>query len=466
MNIKSLVRDGVDLKEIIVEVSLLPGLPVMSLLGSADSALKACLPRIKAALVAQGFRWPRGKQVVVNLRSGDLQCEQPVELAIITGMLVASGQLEIQRLDKIYFGEINLSGEVFVPSVLQDCSFTFYMQTVSGPGLTRYQIENLQELAKPIEVRDEIVRLPFTRPAIPEVYFSEPAAELLTVVASGEHATMIAGSPGTGKTTWAEAVHKILGEPLEEEYRLAKKWWAQSGQVLSYRPWVSPHHSASALALLGGGVPPEPGEITRAHSGVLFLDEYLEFPARVQESLREPIEKGVVRLARRNQVKVFPTRFLLIAATNLCRCGKLSADMKQPCAVSLYRCLSYLWRLNGPMMDRFDIFTFTERWRGQREHSLEKIYEKVTKAIAFRLARGQEAPNGRLSLQELSAHLPKNLRRYLPKELGSDRREQSLLRVARTYADLEQGEKITVHNLAKAEALTFTSHKELSYLLT
>ena len=220
-----------------------------------------------------------------------------------------------------------------------------------------------------------------------------------------------------------------------------------------WRPLQSPHHTATAQALLGGGNPPEPGEVTRAHGGILLLDEFLEFPTRLREGLREPLERAELRISRRGHSEVLPAKFQLIATSNLCPCGDFVPKKYEPsCRFSKIKCQSYLERLSGPLADRFDILSYSYNWNEEQNIGSEDIHSQVLQAQSFQKGhRGQDKENGRLQWNELLKELerPTHLS-YLPESVRSKRRHLAILRVARSLADLDLQEKIRIEHIRQA----------------
>ena len=216
--------------------------------------------------------------------------------------------------------------------------------------------------------------------------------------------------------------------------------------------------------MIGGGASLFMGEISKAHSGVLFLDEYLEFQYKVQEALREPIERGEICISRHGKGVFFPSRFMLVAATNLCPCGSYIPGENFACSYSLRKCRSCLDRLSGPMLDRFDILALSSFWKGPLKVSLESIRKRVDQASAMRQKRHQTKVNGRLSWDELTRPINSFiLNNIFPTEISSYRRKTAVLRVARTIADLEGREEITPQDIEKSTLLTLKSFHQLRF---
>ena len=214
----------------------------------------------------------------------------------------------------------------------------------------------------------------------------------------------------------------------------------------SWRPFVAPHHSIPVMSMLGGGSPPIPGEISRAHGGVLVLDELLEFHSYVRESLREPIESKSITISRRGVSCQFPANFLLMATTNLCPCGDYVPQRPTRCRFPLARCRSYLDKMSGPLLDRFSIISFSHQWRGEFEVSLSKIGENIRRAREFgKRSRGQTLNNSELDLRTLEGFIDDfTLKNLLPSFEDSHRRKLAMLQVARSLADMEEQEEVSM----------------------
>ena len=355
-----------------------------------------------------------------------------------------------------FYGEVDLNGEVFTPEdwkslPVKDKTLIVGSLDENNYKQNVYHVKNLKELYAGKKVPVENWRNRLEAPEIPEISFSKRAADLLKITAVGEHSLLLCGSSGSGKTTLAENLYYLLSPPSRQSFE-------ELEQVLnvsqSWRSFISPHHTTTPLSMIGGGSPLFLGEISKAHGGLLLLDEYLEFHPRVQEALREPLEKGEIRLVRKGQCKIFPTRFLLVATSNLCPCGDYEPNKPVRCSYSLRRCQSYLDRLSGPMMDRFDLLAFSGDWRGEKTIALKDIHKEIEEACFFRMnKRRQEVPNSRLELKTLEKMIEANIAPLLPQS-PSHRRKRALLRVARTFSDLKQEMKISPSSVEQALILT------------
>lgn len=471
MRIISFAKEGYRMIPCEVELSLTSGIPRVEIIGLADPSIKECISRIKTAFHAQNFKWPNKKQITINLRPAYIKkTSQGLDLAIACALLWKTRQIDppiSMSEDQFIYGEVTLDGQVDAPSD--------WVQIDQKPILTGkiedkeffndlYLVENLRELSNPQYVESKPLSHWMQKPDLPNIQFSENAAFLLEVISAGEHSVLLGGEAGSGKTTLAGHIPYLLGNPDEEEFKTAKKISKYFGHSLSWRPFISPHHSTPPLSMIGGGSPPFMGEISKAHSGILFLDEYLEFQYKVQEALREPIEKGEICISRKGAGVFFPACFMLIAATNLCPCGSYIPGENLSCSYSLRKCRSCLDRLSGPMLDRFDILALSSFWRGALKVPMEQIRDRVDRTFYVRQKRYQTKVNGRLNWNELTDQIsPFILKNLLPSTVSSYRRKVAVLRVARTLADLDGREEVTAQDVEKSTLLTLKPFHQLRF---
>lgn len=472
MKIHSFVRDGLELKPIEVEVSLLPGLPNFEVLGQADPAIKESLGRVRSALKASKYQLPQRERVLFNLKPAyEKKQSEGLDLAFAIGYLLASEQLKLHFSDDqplFIYGELGLEGAVTASSELELLSSRLregILLTGRGAHLEfeHYAIQNLHD----IETLEEVspgapVPVP-ARPELPNWSFDKNAARILEVVASGEHSVLLAGPAGSGKSTWAQALPPILRDldPLEaQEVRRISK---VLGREPEWRPYVSPHHSIPMISLIGGGGSPIfPGEITRAHKGVLFLDEFLEFSSAAKEAFREPMETGFIHVARKGKNYRFPADAVVVAATNLCVCGSWVPNYRGSCTRSLTQCSAYLKKLSGPLLDRFDILALTHTWQGEKSVRLIDILENVQRAQErAREWRGARFLASQLSVAEILQETDSAAWGLYSGDGRSLRRERSLLRVARSLADLDGAQVVGLRHLEEAFQITWKSFRAL-----
>lgn len=460
MSVWSFVKEGASLSPVELEVSLVQGLPKVHVLGMPNSSIKESVVRVKAAIRAEGFRWPNTQQVLVNLKPAFVpKSSKGLDLALALAILKATGQWEEPSERYYYYGELSLFGDLIAPEDLGFLS-DFEGKTVSGKPpensalgvrwfrkLREVNAEGLKAHGPPLSSS-----LTFERPQLMSVEFSKKVARQIALLSVGGHSCLIAGPQGTGKSTFARAVYQILPDPSEEEFKEILRTHRLFNETAKWRPLASPHHTIPVLSMVGGGYPVFPGEVTKAHHGVLLMDEYLEFSSKVQEALREPIESGKITISRRGSRATWPARFQLIATTNLCPCGALvPSGYSRGCSYRIGFCRSYLDKLSGPMLDRLDVILFSDRWKAGTGESfaLTEIHQWAERAWAFKRLRESENP-------EATRQDPVYPRAHLLPEVGNSRRRKSaLLRVARTLADLDESLDIKPEHIEESWDLTF-----------
>lgn len=480
MKIKSLIRENEILVPVEVEINFTAGLPQIQFLGLPDQGIRESIHRIKSAIRAQGFEFPKAQQVLVNLRPNHLKkSSRGLELAVALGILWESEQLVKPRESVLVYGELGLLGEVYEPEDLTTdfepdgnvLVWTGQSQNTKAV-FDRKVVSCLQDIREAVEVAAVPREFEVRRPEGDlNLQFPERQARLLEVIALGEHSVLLAGPAGSGKSTLARTLSALLAAPTQDDMHTISKNNRGGGEApLRWRPVVHPHHSTTALGLIGGGVPPFKGEITRAHKGVMILDELLEFNVRAQEALREPMEEAMIRIRRGRYVEEFPAESLMIATTNLCPCGDWVPKSKVVCGRSLKKCQSYMERLSGPLVDRFHITFFTQKREEGASVSGGELLARLESCRMFRARLSVKDPRfrklaSRWSYEELIADLPSfYMKELFPKEISSRRRELATLRVARTMADLEQAEKLQPHHVERALKMTYEPVEALKRL--
>ncbi len=420
-----------------VELHALPGVPNLHFVGLPDSQIRESGIKLKAALKSCGWYWPRGSQIVVNLRPNYFRKSSAgVELAIAMGILALTGQLsEALRevlVKNFVYGEVTLDGRVLAPHDISGALRFADQEVLTGTVGEELrsgrwaEIESLKDLEPRRKERFFDWENYFVPPERLPYELHEDAAKILCLAVHMNLHVLLAGPQGSGKSTWARVLFSLTEAPDPEMYLEREELVGR--EDLRWRPFEQPHHSITALGLIGGGVPIRPGVITRAHGGLLVMDEFLEFNQMALESLREPLECGHIEIARKGLRDRLPARFQLIGTTNLCPCGKLSPGKFPECPMYLNRCRSVVRRLSGPLLDRFDVLVFTHRWNAKgRRVGWWEMREQLDDLRQFRAQRGEvesAVPNWVADL---------NL---------NHRRLRSLLRVARGLADLDHSKNI------------------------
>jgi len=486
--------DGLAAPEVQVEVHLANGLPSFTLVGLADTEVKESRERVRAALLNSGFAFPHNKRITVNLAPADLPKESGrFDLPIALGILAADGQLDPARLAQCEFaGELSLAGELrpvrgalALALALQrgGSARTLVLPQASAAEAARAGTvrvcgaPDLLTVVRALLPGDAAEPLAATVPpaATPEAAGADlrdvrgqaAAKRALEVAAAGGHSLLMVGPPGSGKSMLAQRLPGLL-PPMADDEALASaalQGLAPGGfdpQRWRQRPVRAPHHSASAVALVGGGSPPRPGEISLAHGGVLFLDELPEFPRAALEALREPLETRHITIARAARSAQFPAGFQLVAAMNPCPCGWLGAQVPgRSCRCTPDQVARYQGKLSGPLLDRIDLqvevaAVAPAALLGQAEGEPSAVVAaRVATAQARQLAR-QGRPNAQLAASQLDAICPLDdaASRFLQQaaaRLGwSGRGLHRAIKIARTIADLAGAEAIAVAHLAEA----------------
>lgn len=486
---------GLEAAAVTVEVHLANGLPNFFLVGLADKEVREARERVHSALLTCGLEFPHNKRITVNLAPADLPKDGGrFDLPIALGILAASGQIEGARLAGHEFaGELSLSGEL---RPVRGALATSLALHAAGVGVTlvlppgsaeeaalvpaakvvrvRHLLDAVRHFAPGADpaseddagwtpLRAEPPRAAALYPDLADVKGQAGARRALEIAAAGGHSLLLVGPPGAGKSMLAQRFAGLLPpmtvpEALESAAvaslggRFSLQHWAQ-------RPTCAPHHSASAVALVGGGSPPRPGEISLSHHGVLFLDELPEFPRAALEALREPLETGRITIARAARRSEFPARFQLVAAMNPCPCGWLGSA--RACRCTPEQVARYQGRLSGPLLDRIDLHVEVPALSPADlldAPAGEPTAPVQARCVAARTlaVRRQGKENHALQGEEIDTHaaLSDKALDFLRQASGrlgwSARSTHRVLKVARTIADLAASRSVEVPHVAEA----------------